>query len=213
MKKSLGLAFAMLLFVVLGCSLGDLGSKSDEAPTPVPDAEDAEKTETKTDSSGDSTSTSSTGKGSITLDSFSKMKNGMTYEEVVKILGKEGEETSSSTIGKYELKSYKWEGEKSARISASFRNNELRSKSQFGLGSSSGSGDADLTKAKYEQIKIGMTYDEVKEIIGSPGEQTSTSTFGNSTLTSYRWKGENFSNMYVRFKDDKVTGKSNSGLK
>lgn len=213
MKKSLSLVFAVLLFVVLGCSLGGLTGSKEEAPTPAPDSSssDTAKTdgtpaETKTDSSS-----SSSGSGNLTLDNFNKLKAGMKYDEVVKILGSEGSETSSSSIGKIELKSYKWEGEKYARIYVHFKNDEMTSKSQSGLGSSAG--DADITKAKYDQIKNDMSYEEVKKIIGSEGEQNSSSSAGSSTYSAYTWKGANYSSISISLKDDKVTSKRQSNLK
>lgn len=210
MKKSLSLVFAALLFVVLGCSLGDL-LKKDDAPTAAPDTTSTDGP--KTDEPKTDTTSSTSGSGDLTLDNFNKMKTGMSYDEVVKILGSSGSETSSSSVGKYELKSYKWEGDKFIRIYANFRNDEMRSKSQSGLGGSASSGSADISKAKYDQIKNGMSYDEVKKIVGSDGEQRSSSSIGKSSYMSYSWKGAKFSRISVRFKDDKVTGKSQSGLK
>ncbi|MEZ5344187.1 MAG: DUF3862 domain-containing protein [Pyrinomonadaceae bacterium] len=214
MKKSLSLVLATLTFVVLGCSLGGLTGSKEEAPTPAPDSTSSDTTTTSTpaETSSDSSSTSS-GSGNLTLDNFNKLKAGMKYEEVVKILGSEGSETSSSSVGKIELKSYKWEGDKFARIYANFRNDELTSKSQSGLGSSSGSGEADITKAKYDQIKNDMSYEEVKKIIGSEGEQNSSSSSGSSTYSSYTWKGPNYSRISISLKDDKVTSKRQSNLK
>ncbi len=215
MKKSLSLVLVTLLFVVLGCSLGGLTGSKDEAPTPAPDSTSSDTTkiestpaDTKTDSSS-----SSSGSGNLTLDNFNKLKAGMKYDEVVKILGSEGSETSSSSIGKIELKSYKWEGEKFARIYVNFKNDEMTSKSQSGLGSTSGSGDADITKAKYDEIKNDMSYEEVKKIIGSEGEQNSSSSSGSSTYSSYTWKGANYSRISISLKDDKVTSKRQSNLK
>ena len=214
MKKSLSLVLVALLFVVLGCSLGSL-TKQDEAPTPVTDTTTGKDSTTDSTKPTDSTSTTTTsGSGNLTLDNFNKIKTGMSYEEVVKILGSEGTETSSSTVGKYELKSYKWEGERFVRVYASFRNNELRTKSQSGLGrSSSSSGTADISKAKYDQIKTGMSYEEVKKIIGSDGEQRSSSSIGNSSYVSYVWKGPKFSRISASFRNDKLSSKSQSGLK
>ncbi|MCB1023473.1 MAG: DUF3862 domain-containing protein [Acidobacteria bacterium] len=215
MKKSLSLVLATLLFVVLGCSLGGLTGKKDEAPTPAPDSTSSDTTKSDTTSSDTKSDTKSTSgnSGNLTLDNFNKLKAGMKYDEVVKILGSEGSETSSSTIGNIELKSFKWEGDKFARIYVNFKNDEMTSKSQSGLGSSSSAGDADITKAKYDEIKNGMSYDEVKKIIGSEGEQNSSSSSGSSTYSSYTWKGANYSRISISLKDDKVTSKRQSNLK
>ncbi len=99
MKKSLSLVFALLLFIALGCSFGGFGKK-EEAPTPAPDSTstDSGSTDSKTTSEKPSDSTSSES-GSLTLSNFNKIELGADYEDVVKILGSDGSETSSSSIG------------------------------------------------------------------------------------------------------------------
>ena len=97
MKKTLVLVFAILLFVVLGCS--SLTGKKDDAPTPV------------TTSSPDSTTTSSTpastgSVASLSLDKFNKINLGMSYDDVKGIMGSDGDNTASSKSGSYESKTY-----------------------------------------------------------------------------------------------------------
>lgn len=74
----------------------------------------------------------STGAG-ITKSNFDRIKTGMTYEQVVKILGKEGEELSSNEFGNIKTVMYKWDGENFSNMNAMFQNGKLNSKSQFGL--------------------------------------------------------------------------------
>ncbi|HMU33877.1 MAG TPA: DUF3862 domain-containing protein [Pyrinomonadaceae bacterium] len=66
---------------------------------------------------------------------YSKLKTGMKYAEVVKILGEEGEELSSNEIGGTKTVMYKWDGAAGwgANMNAMFQNDKLVSKSQFGL--------------------------------------------------------------------------------
>lgn len=203
MKKSLSLVLIALLLVVLGCSLDRFTKKDDAAPTPVSDSKSDSKPDDKPDSSG----------SGLTMDNYEKIKSGMSYDDVADLLGSKGNETSSSTIGKSESKSYKWEGEKYVRIYVNFRDDKMTSKSQTGLKSSAKGGDADISKAKYEKIENGMSVEEVEEIIGSKGEETSSSSIGKSSYKAFRWKGEKFSFISVRFKDDKVNSKSQYGMK
>ncbi len=208
MYKSLSLVLVVLLFVVLGCSLDRFTGKDDAAPTPVSEKSDDAKSEDKSDDKSDASG------GSLTMDNYEKIKTGMSYDEVTDILGSKGTETRSSTIGKIESKSYKWEGDKFVRIYVNFRDDKVTSKSQTGLKStSSGGGGDDISMAKYEKIENGMSLSEVEDIIGSKGEETSSSSIGKSTYKGYRWKGEKFSFISVRFKDDKVNSKSQYGLK
>ncbi|MDZ4632287.1 DUF3862 domain-containing protein [Bacillus cereus] len=80
------------------------------------------------------TNTSSNEK-TMTKAEFEQIQNGMTYEEVVKIIGSDGELQSESTVGDYTSKLYTWKGEGGlgANANITFQNNEVQAKSQFGL--------------------------------------------------------------------------------
>ena len=215
MKKSLSLVLIALMFVVLGCSLDRFtgGDGDDSAPTPVSDSSDSKSDDKSDDSSSDS---SSSGGGDLTMENYEKIKSGASYSEVKEILGSEGTETRSSSVGNSEYKSYKWEGDKFVRIYVNFKDDKMTSKSQTNLkgkSSSSSGGGADISKAKYDKIKNGMSLSEVQDVVGSKGEETSSSSIGSSSYKSYRWKGDKFSFISVRFKDDKVQSKSQYGLK
>ena len=69
---------------------------------------------------------------SPTHEQFKKIKNGMTYKETCKIIGKKGEEVSRGKIAGYETVIYQWSGGFGA-MNATFQNNKLVIKSQFGL--------------------------------------------------------------------------------
>jgi hypothetical protein len=63
-----------------------------------------------------------------------KLNTGMTYDDVISILGKNGEELSSTEIAGIKSVMYKWDGESFAsNMNATFSNNQLISKAQFGL--------------------------------------------------------------------------------
>ena len=66
---------------------------------------------------------------------FDSIETGMTYEEVVTIIGGEGELSSQVEIAGIDTKMYMWQGEGSfgANANATFQNNKLTSKAQFGL--------------------------------------------------------------------------------
>lgn len=208
MKKSFSLVLIIMLFVVLGCNM--LGKKDEKIDTPTPTTDSSTTTE-----STPKTTTSSSDSGDLTMANYEKIKNGMTYDEVSELLGSKGEETRSSTAGKSEYKSYKWEGDKYKRIYVNFRDDKVNSKSQSGLSGSSTAkdGDADISMDKYNQIKNGMSYEEIVKIIGSEGEQSSNSKIGDIEISSYRWKGPNYSNIFGTFRDNKLTSKSQNGLK
>lgn len=67
----------------------------------------------------------------ISMSDYQKLQTGMTYKDVVNILGKEGEERSSSAS--FAIYSWKDGTGSGANLTASFRNGRLTSKSQIGL--------------------------------------------------------------------------------
>jgi hypothetical protein len=213
MKKSLSLVFVALLFVVMGCSLDRFTGKSDSAPTPAEDTSSDSKSDDKSSDDKSSDDKSDSSAAGLTMANYEKIKPDMSYEEVEKILGSEGEETRTSSSGNREYKSYKWKGDNYVSIYVNFTDNKMASKSQAGLKGSSSAKTADITKAMYEKIENGMDLKEVEEIIGSKGEETSSSKIGKYESSAYRWKGEKYSFITVRLRDGKVQSKSQYGLK
>lgn len=66
---------------------------------------------------------------------FNQIQNGMTYEQVVKIIGNAGELTSENEIAGFKSQMYMWKGHGGigANANAMFQNGKLMSKAQFGL--------------------------------------------------------------------------------
>jgi len=76
----------------------------------------------------------------ITKSKYDQIQPGMSYEEVVKILGVRGEEISSSYVEGIEgvmesttIKMYSWENNDGSNMNTMFENNKLTNKAQFGL--------------------------------------------------------------------------------
>lgn len=71
----------------------------------------------------------------VTLAGYSQLRTGMTYKEVIRILGREGVEISRNDLAGYTTVMYQWEGEGSpgANMNAMFQNGRLIQKAQFGL--------------------------------------------------------------------------------
>ena len=70
-----------------------------------------------------------------------------------------------------------------------------------------------LTLDKYNQIKNGMSYKEVRDIIGSDGTQTMSSGEGKYKVESYKWEGDNYQYLSIVTMGDKVSSKVQNGLK
>ena len=67
---------------------------------------------------------------------FNRLQNGMTYAQVVQILGKEGEELNVMESGGIKIVLYKWDADEEdsdATMSVFFKNGKLDSKLQFAL--------------------------------------------------------------------------------
>lgn len=70
----------------------------------------------------------------ITIEEFNKIQNGMTYQEVVNIIGGEGTLTSEYSVQWSTYQSFSWNGNHTgSSASLTFCNGILDSKMQFGL--------------------------------------------------------------------------------
>jgi Beta-lactamase inhibitor (BLIP) len=129
MKNLFNLGFVVLLLVVLGCNcqqkLQEIANQS-KTPSSTPST-------SSNTSSSPTSSSSPASKSSLSLDKYNQIKNGMTYKEVVAIIGSDGTETSSSGEGKYKVTSYQWKGGDYEYIYGVFMGDKLTSKTQANL--------------------------------------------------------------------------------
>lgn len=77
-----------------------------------------------------------------------------------------------------------------------------------------GSGAAPVvTLGEYEQIREGMTYQEVSGVIGAAGQELSRSDVAGYATVMYSWSNENGSNMNAMFQNGKLVNKAQYGLR
>ena len=69
-----------------------------------------------------------------------------------------------------------------------------------------------VTKAEYDQIREGMTYEHVRSIIGAPGEELSRSDLAGFTTVMYSCADANGSNMNAMFQNNRLVNKAQFGL-
>jgi len=72
----------------------------------------------------------------VTKEEFDKIQTGMTYEEVIKIVGFEGELNSQVDIGageQYKTEIYTWANPGGSNMNATFQGGKVISKAQIGL--------------------------------------------------------------------------------
>lgn len=196
MKKAIVLAMAAVLALALaGC--GSSGSSNSAGSSSAA-------------SSATQTASSAQDSGTIDAKKFKQIKEGMTYKQVVKLIGSEGEEQSTSSYGGITASTYAWESDNWGTAVVMFENKKVVSKAQYGVGEST---DVTITKAAYKKIKPGMTYQDVVKIVGGEGELTSSSKVAGYTTKTYTWYGSDLgSNAEVTFQNGKVQSKAQAGL-
>ncbi|MFA7327960.1 MAG: DUF3862 domain-containing protein [Candidatus Ratteibacteria bacterium] len=76
----------------------------------------------------------------VTMEKFNKIENGMSYREVVGIIGSEGELMSQNhmdgvtgVMNSIDTAMYGWKNKYGSNMNATFQNDKLMSKAQFGL--------------------------------------------------------------------------------
>lgn len=69
-----------------------------------------------------------------------------------------------------------------------------------------------VTKAEYDRIIEGMTYETVRSIIGASGEEISRSDIAGYTTAMYQWSNANGSNMNAMFENNRLVSKAQFGL-
>lgn len=147
----------------------------------------------------------------ITNDMYSQIEMGMTYEQVTKITGSNGQKISEEDSNGITTDMYQWKaGEGFGNVIVTVQNGAVTGKSQTGILKTN---DAVMDLDKYDQIENGMSYDDVKNIIGGDGVLTTESLTADITAQTYTWFAEDgISNAAVSFQNGAVTSKSQVGL-
>ncbi|MGN0077119.1 MAG: DUF3862 domain-containing protein [Parafannyhessea sp.] len=205
-RRGRGLLVATIA-VVAAMSMGmtacggssDSGSKSETT------------TSTSSKSSSDSkASSSSKDSTKIDADKFKQIQNGMTYDQVKQIIGSDGTEESTTQVGDVTSKIYEWESDGFGVATVTFENDKVVNKAQAGV---SGSSSVQITMDQYNQVQTGMTYDQVKQVMGGDGELTSDTKVADHTSQIYMWSGKSVgANATITFMDGKVESKAQYGL-
>ena len=189
-KKILGISMlaVMLVFSLVGCG-------HHNSTTPTAETDNTQKSETNTVSDA------------RLYDKFLSIKLGSSYEEINTILGQTGIEDDSSS----DHTAYEWTfGNDSIYIEFDKKDQKAYSKSQLIF--SKTAEVKDLTLEKYKKIETGMSYEDVKKLIGKDGMLTCENNIQNLTKI-YSWTNKNDAILTVTFEDDAVVSKEQSDLK
>ena len=192
----------ILALVILGGIGSAMGGKKDDSTKTSGTTNTSSKstTETKKEESKKDTK-------KYSLDKFMQIQMGMTYDQVKAILG-DGTEESSSGDGDIKTVSYSWKNSDGSNISVMIQGGKVMTKAQAFLVSM----DTKVTMEKYNKINNGMTYDQVKAILGE-GQLTSQTQIMDTKSEIYSWINSNGSNMNVTFQNSAVDSKAQFELK
>jgi len=69
-----------------------------------------------------------------------------------------------------------------------------------------------ITKQEYNQIRTGMSYTEVVNIIGEHGEETVRTSMAGYTTVAYQWVNFDGSNAQLMFQNGKLITMAQAGL-
>ena len=145
----------------------------------------------------------------LTMEKYLQIEMKSNYKKAVEILGSEGVQMSSSGSGTYKTEMYKWSSSVNEFIILLYLNDKLTTKSQAGLNKDI---NESISLEKYNQLKDGMSYEEVAAILGDGFEQSKTEMIG-SVLVTYQWRGDNFKYITASFQNGKLTSRSQFGIK
>ncbi|SHK48325.1 protein of unknown function [Clostridium cavendishii DSM 21758] len=187
-KLIISLMLVCSISTFIGC--GGTASKKDTSSSNETKKEDIKKEDTK-----------------VTYENFLKISMGQSYDDVKAILG-EGKETSSSEVGGIKTVMYTWNGNGISNMNITIQNNVVTGKAQVGLTKN----NSDITLEKYNQVKEGMTYDQVKAIIGE-GQVTSHTKIATVESIMYSYINKTGANANFTFNKGKLQLKAQFNLK
>ena len=133
MKNLYNIGFVVLVLVVLGCNCQRFKELSDGGRTSPSSTPYVANTSSSSPTSTSSSPATTKSAGGLTLEKYNQIKDGMTLKEVNDLLGKDGQESSSSRVGSTKIATYKWQGNDYEYIFCNFTNDKLTFKSQANL--------------------------------------------------------------------------------
>ncbi len=74
-------------------------------------------------------------------------------------------------------------------------------------------GDYDITLEKFNKISTGTSRSDVERLLGGKGAEVTSTTGGGVRFTVVKWEGEKYSSIIITFRNDKVSTKTQVGLK
>ena len=196
----------IVIIVIIGAIGGGKNSKKDK-DVEATNSETSSSTANEASSNKSETSSKKDNDTKVNYDNFMNIQMGMSYDQVKEIIG-DGKEESSSDIDGLKTILYSWQGKGMSNISVTIQNNAVTNKAQVGLMDM----DAQITMDKYNQIQNGMSYDQVKEILGQ-GQILSETKIMDTTSIIYEYINKDGSNANFTFDASGMSMKAQFNLK
>lgn len=212
----LGFLGLIALIVIAGLAFGG-GDKETTSTEPTETAPAKTEAPTEAEAPAEEPAEAETAEeGVLTTEKYDQIKNGMTYEEVVAIIGSEGQIMSETGEKGTDFHTVMYEWETDGFLSSAnfmFQGGKLESKAQMGVADTD---SPEVSLEQFNQVQNGMTTEEVFAIVGGEGEiQSETGEVGTDFYTvMYSYPGESGlgSNVSFMFQGDKLQNKSQFGL-
>lgn len=192
--------FILITIIVIIGALGRIGNKKDIDVSADTSTSSIQSTES-------ASSTPSKSESKITYENFCSIQMGMTYDQVKEVLG-DGQEQSSNEVSGIKTVMYSWSGSGVSNMNVTIQNDEVVGKAQSGLYKDK----ANITMDQYNKIENGMTYDQVKGILGE-GEISSQTKIMDAESTMYSYINKDGSNANFTFDASGMSAKAQFNLK
>lgn len=196
MTKKKGLLLAVVVFIGLSYACGHDSNQGTESKPSTSQSQEAK----------------APSKSEVAYDKFVNLPMGSSYEQVKNALGVEGKLTHENVIADIKTQSYDFVVD-NAHMTLMFQNGSLNSKSIASLAFLKPSGNK-ITLDQFNQIQAGMTYDQVKQILGSEGRLSTQTEIMGVQSSLYTWMNSGGSNIVITFGGEgTVDSKTQFGLK
>ncbi|CAF1437682.1 unnamed protein product [Adineta ricciae] len=147
----------------------------------------------------------------ITPQQYSTIQIGWTQDQVTQLIGSQGVITSQSGYGGSNMTTIQYTGSQSSSSATfTFQGSVLYSKSQDRLDTTV----YQITQQQYDQLAIGLTRDEITNLVGNPGIITSETGTGNTSSINvqYQLAGSSYGVVYLRFYGEKLNSQYGYGF-
>lgn len=148
----------------------------------------------------------------VTYEKFMSLQMGATYDDVKSLIGKDGELQHENDVAGQKTKAYVWK-DGDANMSCIFQGGKMTSKSMASLRNLVEPNGKDVSMAQFEKIEAGMSYDDVKGILGRDGLLMSEVSLMGHDSKIFVWMNKAGANMNISFSNGNVDSKTQTGLK